>query len=276
MTPILSTKDLNLYYREEGTGTPVVLLHGLTLSGLMWTPQVKALSKTYRVIIPDLRGHGKSSAPDHGYTFHDYASDIKRLFDELNMDKAHLIGLSLGGAVAAEFTVAYAESVISTVLISPMPPRFIPGDDWSVTLNKFRSVMNDKGLDSAVENVLLKEPVFGKMNIGIDDWMNLKNAVRQFSGTPVDDNLSGRNDSMRILELLPALETPFLIITGENDYKKFHDAAESLADSLLNVRHLSVKNAGHLCSMEQPEIVNKEILRFLSNSVHHRTQKSDD
>jgi len=136
--------------------------------------------------------------------------------------------------------------------------------------------MNDQGLESAVENVLLKEPVFGKMNIGIDDWMNLKNAVRQFSGTPVDDNLSGRNDSMRILELLPALETPFLIITGENDYKKFHDSAKSLADSLLNVRRVSVKHAGHLVSMEQPEIVNKEILQFLSYSVSRRIQMSDD
>ena len=100
----------------------------------MWTPQVKALSEKYRVIIPDLRGHGKSSAPDHGYTFHDYATDIKRLFDELNLDKAHLIGLSLGGAVAAEFTVAYADSVISTALIITLPPRFLPGADWLLTL----------------------------------------------------------------------------------------------------------------------------------------------
>ena len=263
MSPVIQFDDAEIYYHEVGTGTPLILLHGLTLSGLMWTPQIRELSKNYRVIIPDLRGHGKSSVPDHGYSFHNYATDIKNLFDYLNLQKAHFIGLSLGGAVATEFSVAFPDSVLSAIIISSMPPYFEPNDIWIQTLSKFRKVRDESGLNYAVENVLLKEPLFGKINIGINDWMNLKNAINQFSGNPMDNNFSDREDSVNMFQSLPALNIPFLIMTGENDYKTFIDASESLSKAIANSKRVIIKNAGHLCTMEKPHEVNSEILKFL-------------
>ncbi len=263
MSPAIQLDDVELYYREVGNGTPVILLHGLTLSGLMWTPQIVELSKNFRVIIPDLRGHGKSSVPDHGYSFHNYAIDIKNLFDYINLQKAHIIGLSLGGAIATEFSVAFPESVLSAIIISSMPPYFEPDDIWVQTLSNFRKVRDEFGLNYAVENALLKEPIFGKINIGINDWMNLKKAINQFAGKPMDSDFSGQKDSVRIFQSLPALDIPFLIMTGENDYKTFIEASESLSEAMPNSKRVIIKDSGHLCTMEKPKEVNSEILNFL-------------
>ena len=263
MSPTIQLDDVELYYREVGTGTPLLLLHGLTLSGLMWTPQIRELSKKYRVVIPDLRGHGKSSVPDRGYSFHNYAIDIKQLLDYLDLQKAHIIGLSLGGAIATEFSVAFTESVISTIVISTMPPHFEPNDIWVQTLTNFRKIRDEFGLNYAVENILLKEPIFGKINIGINDWMNLKNAIHQFSGNPMNDENLHQEHPDKLLESLPMLDIPFLIMTGENDYKTFIDASDTLAEAILNSKRVIINNSGHLCTMEKPEQVNLEILSFL-------------
>ena len=266
MSPTIQLDDVELYYREVGDGTPLILLHGLTLSGLMWTPQIRELSRNYRVIIPDLRGHGKSSVPDHGYSFHNYVMDIKNLFDHLNLQKTHVVGLSLGGAIATEFCVAFPDSTLSAIIISSMPPHFEPNDKWIQTLSKFRKVRDEFGLNYAVENVLLKEPIFGKINIGINDWMNLKNAIKQFSGNPINADFSEQEDSAGIFQSLPAPELPFLIMTGENDYKTFIEASDSLSEALPNSERVIIKNAGHLCTMEKPEEVNSAILKFLETA----------
>ena len=263
MSPTIQLDDVELYYREVGTGTPLLLLHGLTLSGLMWTPQIRELSKKYRVVIPDLRGHGKSSVPDRGYSFHNYAIDIKQLLDYLDLQKAHIIGLSLGGAIATEFSVAFTESVISTIVISTMPPHFEPNDIWVQTLTNFRKIRDEFGLNYAVENILLKEPIFGKINIGINDWMNLKNAIHKFSGNPMNDENLHQEHPDKLLESLPMLDIPFLIMTGENDYQTFIDASDTLAEAISNSKRVIINNSGHLCTMEKPEQVNLEILSFL-------------
>ncbi|MCH6575463.1 MAG: alpha/beta hydrolase, partial [Bacteroidetes bacterium] len=67
MSPTLKLENVNLFYDDIGSGTPIVFIHGLTLSGSMWNPQITGLSESFRLIIPDLRGHGRSSAPLNGY-----------------------------------------------------------------------------------------------------------------------------------------------------------------------------------------------------------------
>ena len=275
MSPTLKLEKVNLFYQDIGSGTPVVLLHGLTLSGSMWKPQIEDLSESFRLIIPDLRGHGKSVAPKHGYTIHHYASDIKDLIYRLNLRKVHLIGLSLGGAIATEFSAAYSYLLHSTIVISQMPPRFIPGDDWEIKISKFRKVMAKDGVENALENVLLKESIFGKINVGLNEWIDLKKAIRQFSGYPLNEKVSMGNDSHRVMELLQAYDKPFMIITGENDTEIFHIAANALKTALPKSQMVSIKDAGHLCSIEQPEKINSIMLKFL-NSVETKRNSNHE
>jgi len=144
-----------------------------------------------------------------------------------------------------------------------MPPHFEPNDIWVQTLTNFRKTRDIFGLNYAVENILLKEPIFGKINIGINDWMNLKNAIHQFSGNPMNDENLYQEHPDKLLESLPMLDIPFLIMTGENDYQTFIDASDTLAEAILNSKRVIINNSGHLCTMEKPEQVNLEILSFL-------------
>jgi len=266
LSPILKLENINLFYQDIGAGTPIVLLHGLTLSGSMWKPQIEGLSDSFRLIVPDLRGHGNSSAPKHGYTIRDYVSDIKNLIDQLELPKVHLVGLSLGGAIATEFSVDYSHLLRSTIVISPMPQTLISGNDLEIQISKFRRVMAKDGVEIAVENVLLKDSIFGKINVGLNEWINLKKGIIQFSGYPLNENFSTENDSYRVMELLQAYNKPFMIITGENDIDYFHIAASDLKTALPNSQMVSIKDAGHLCSIEQPEKINEILLKFI-NSV---------
>ena len=266
MSPILKLENINLFYQDIGAGTPIVLLHGLTLSGSMWKPQIEGLSDSFRLIVPDLRGHGNSSAPKHGYTIRAYVSDIKNLIDQLELPKVHLVGFSLGGAIATEFSVDYSHLLNSTIVISPAPQMFMSGNDLEIQISKFRRVMAKDGVEIAVENVLLKDSIFGKINVGLNEWINLKKGIIQFSGYPLNENFSTENDFRRVMELLQAYDKPFMIITGENDTDFFLTAANDLKAALPISQMVSIKDAGHLCSIEQPETINRILLNFI-NSV---------
>src|SRR3954463_10682547 len=87
--------------RSGGTKPPVVLLHGLTANGACWSPLARALEADFDVFMPDARGHGESSAPDHGYTYDDHANDIVGLIRDLELTRPVVLGHSMGGMTAA-------------------------------------------------------------------------------------------------------------------------------------------------------------------------------
>jgi 3-oxoadipate enol-lactonase len=105
-----------LYFEIKGRGKPVVLIHGGQLDRRMWDAQFDEFAKRYRVIRYDLRGFGKSSAPSKPFSNHE---DLHALLRRLQVEKATLVGLSLGGAVAVDFALMYPNEVDSLVLVCP-------------------------------------------------------------------------------------------------------------------------------------------------------------
>src|SRR5207237_9695089 len=109
---------IRLYYESQGDGPPVVLVHGLGLSGDMWRYQAPALAQRYRVITLDTRGHGQSSKPPGPYDMAMYVEDMRQLLDFLGFEKPVLIGLSMGGGIVQSFALAHLERVLALGLIS--------------------------------------------------------------------------------------------------------------------------------------------------------------
>ncbi|HVV46026.1 MAG TPA: alpha/beta hydrolase, partial [Bryobacteraceae bacterium] len=107
------------YLRTGGCKPPLVLLHGLTGSGRCWMPVSRALEGEYDVIMPDARGHGKSSAPPEGYRYEDYANDVVALNQELGLSAPVLVGHSMGGMTAAVIAGQRATEVRGVVLADP-------------------------------------------------------------------------------------------------------------------------------------------------------------
>lgn len=114
---------MNLFFRESGRGEPVILLHGLFGCSDNWMSIARRIGETYRVISVDLRNHGNSPHyPTH--TYHGMVSDIVALFEELSIEKAHIIGHSMGGKVAMAFTADYPEKTISLAVADIAPKNY--------------------------------------------------------------------------------------------------------------------------------------------------------
>jgi pimeloyl-ACP methyl ester carboxylesterase len=105
-----------LFVQQSGTGRPLLLIHGLMVSGVMYQPVLPTLATHYRLIVPDLRGHGRSGALPGPYSVEQLAHDLAQLLDDLHVDSAHVLGYSQGGAVAQQFAHDYPRRVRSLVL----------------------------------------------------------------------------------------------------------------------------------------------------------------
>jgi pimeloyl-ACP methyl ester carboxylesterase len=106
MSSGLASSDL-LYFTERGSGSPLLLLHGLMVTGEMFEPVIEYFATRHRVIVPDLRGHGRSRGLAPPYTAAQLASDLSRLLDRLGIDSAAVLGYSHGGAIAQQLALDY-------------------------------------------------------------------------------------------------------------------------------------------------------------------------
>lgn len=116
--PKVVITDIELNYHEEGTGFPLILIHGLSDDARLWTPLMPVVSEKYRTIALDVRGHGRSGKPDMPYSIQQFSEDLLAFLRELDISRAHLLGLSMGGAIAQQFALEHPEKVRSLILLS--------------------------------------------------------------------------------------------------------------------------------------------------------------
>ena len=112
----ITHRGARIYYESHGSGEPLVLVMGLGGHSRTWALQVPAFSKRYRVVTIDNRGAGRSDAPDEPYDMPLFADDVRAVLDELELDRVHLLGASMGGLIAQEFCHRYPERVRSLML----------------------------------------------------------------------------------------------------------------------------------------------------------------
>ncbi|MEC5210584.1 non-heme chloroperoxidase [Psychrobacter sp. PL15] len=126
-----ANQPIDLYYEVQGTGRPVVLIHGWPLSGRSWEPQITPLVEAgFQVITYDRRGFGQSSKPWEGYDYDTLAQDLKALMEELNLKDAAIVGFSMGGGEVARYLGQYGSDRVSkAVLASAVPPYLFKADD---------------------------------------------------------------------------------------------------------------------------------------------------
>lgn len=119
--PEVIVNDITIHYERSGSGRPVVLLHGLGSSTEDWENQVPALSTGYDVIVPDFRGHGRSSKPAGPYSILQLSSDVTTLLDELDVGPVRMVGISLGGMVGFQMAADRPDLVSRLVVVNALP-----------------------------------------------------------------------------------------------------------------------------------------------------------
>ncbi|GAA0805384.1 alpha/beta fold hydrolase [Psychrobacter piscatorii] len=273
----VATQDeqpIELYYEIQGTGKPVVLIHGWPLSGRAWEAQLPALVEAgYQVITYDRRGFGQSSKPWNGYDYDTLAQDLKGLMEALDLQNATIVGFSMGGGEVARYLGKYgSERVSKAVLASAVPPYLFKADDnpdgglEEADIQGFLDGVSDDRI--AFLNDFTKNfftPKDGKSlvskpmrlyNRDIAAFASAKatfDCVKSFSYTDFRDDLK-------------AFDVPTLVIHGDADQIVPFEASgershDMIADSKLHV----VEGGPHGINVTHSEEFNKTLIAFLNS-----------
>ena len=256
--------DIQLYYEVHGHGTPLVLLQGLGLPATAWYPQVPAFAARHQVIVLDNRGAGRSDQPYGDYTVAQMAQDVAGLLDHLQIPRAHVLGLSLGGLIAQEFALSYSGRVHGLVLVGTHPggPEYL-----QATGKMWREQLKVAGL--TLEQIYRRALVWATTTAFRE---NHPDEVERFIRLRVELPPSGHGfqgqfragAAFDARNRLPRLRCPTLILHGTEDRVVPPRLAEQLARLIPESRLEWIQGTGHLPCLEAPAVFNKAVLRFLA------------
>ncbi len=243
------------YLRTAGDKPPVVLLHGLMGSGACWTPLARALEGEFDVVMPDARGHGGSSAPEHGYRYDDLASDVVGLIRSVPLSRPVLVGHSMGGMTAAVVASRGAGMLRGLVLVDP---TFLSLDRQREVYESDVAEQHRAALAvSKSDRVAQARARHPHRSLEI---LELQAEARRKTHMAAFEVLTPPNPDYR--EVVGAIDVPTLLVIGDNPVVTL-DMAEELRSLNPRVRIAQVANAGHGLPFEQPERLGELVLSFL-------------
>jgi 3-oxoadipate enol-lactonase len=260
MPAVAADDGVAIAYETAGAGDPIVLVHGLGSYAGDWRPQIDALAPAFRVVAVDLRGHGDSGTPPGPYSVPRFAADVAAVMQALGLGPAHVIGLSLGGAVAFQLAVDRPALVRSLTIINS-GPAFVMTSlrlRFAIWLRLF--MLKTFGLE-ALGRMIVKR-LFPK-----PDQEGLR---RAFLEHYVRNDRRAYEASTRALvgwtvaDRLHAIRCPVLVISGDRDYTPVA-AKEPYVAALPDARLAVIADAGHACTIERPDEVNRVIGGFLAS-----------
>lgn len=264
--PYLTLNDGTRYhYGDRGSGRPVVFLHGWGLSGSQFEPQAAALAERYRVITLDLRGHGRSDKPAHGYTVAGLIDDVTEILSALGLDDVALVGTSLGGSVALELACRGAPGVTSVVSVAAPAPRFAWAPDFPTGT---APELLDGLLSSLAED---REQVLGAMCgswVGADSG-ELRDRLIALAAqhTPDIDGLFRDVAGQDLRAALPELRIPVAFFHGRNDSTVPVERAYQSHHLVPGSRVVIFSQSHHLPNLEEQDQFTAELDAFLSAAV---------
>jgi pimeloyl-ACP methyl ester carboxylesterase len=255
----------DLYVEQAGEGSPVVLLHEGIGDSRMWEPQWGPYSERFRVVRYDMRGFGQS--PPAVGTF-SLSGDLVELLDELALGPAALVGMSLGGAVAMEATIARPDLVSRLVLVGSGLRGFEMNDETKAGWEDEEAALERGDDDEAVEiNMRMWVDGPSRSPDQVDKEMRLKIAEMQRRAIDVWRGAGEEGEHQPLLEdwgdRLAEISVPTLILVGELDRPEMREIAERLEREIPNSRRKTIADTAHVPNMEQPEEFDRLVLEFL-------------
>ncbi len=261
---VLLPNGVHLAFIDMGDpkGRPVVLIHGYTDNARDWVPLIPYLDEHYRLIVVDIRGHGRSDKPECCYARIDFAYDIKLLLDALHIQKADIVGHSLGSMITQVLAEQWPDRVRKVILISstggPKPGALPkkPAYDFASEIRKLEEPIDPDSpfmvewwaSPTPVNEEFIRRQRRDAANIPLGVWL----AVLEQGANPAD-----------IQSMLPKLKAPALLIWGSKDPIMEEDVRQSLRDALPAAKVKVFEGLGHNPFWEEPEAVARVINGFL-------------
>jgi pimeloyl-ACP methyl ester carboxylesterase len=262
------TAEINnaqLYYEVKGEGHPLILLHAGVADSRMWDDQFDVFAEKYRVVRFDYRGFGRSSMPAGSFS---NIEDVRALLDFLEIASSYIIGISFGGLIAIDFTVAYPERVDALILGAPS----VSGDTPSDGVRQFWQEE-----DEMVDNGDLAGATELNLRLWVDglhrEAGEVDSAVRQMVydmqmnifQKDVPDDIEEIDPDSPAIDRLDELTMPVQVLVGSLDLEEKVVLADRLEKEIPNSEKVVIPGVAHMLNMEKPEVFNSAVMKFLSD-----------
>lgn len=255
----MKANGIEINYEIAGEGPWITLSHSLACNLHMWDDQMAVLTKQYKVLRFDTRGHGQSGAPPGPYTLEQMADDVKGLLDALGIQHTHWVGLSMGGMIGETFALKYPgvfESLVLADTTSRRPPN--AEQMWSERVK----LAQEQGMDVLVEGTLARWFTEPYRNARKDVMARIAADIRN---TPVA-GFAGCCQAISKIDLLDRLheiKCPVLIMVGEHDHGTPPEMARRIHENLPGSELQIISSAAHISNIEQAAVFNQALLGFL-------------
>ncbi len=258
--------DAELAYEVVGRGPAAVLLHPFPAHHELWLPAAQPLLTRYRLILPDLRGHGESSVGEGPATMEKHANDVLRICEIEGVGRAAFAGVSIGGYILFEFWRRYRDRVSALALCNTRPQE----ETWEGRAARLKSAADvlERGTEPFIETMLAK--VFGKSTFNnrpdlVDRARRMMQKMTPTSVNLVQRGMAERPDSVGTLK---TMNVPTLIIGGDEDLASPLADAEVMRRNIPGSELKVISRAGHYAIFEQPHAVGSLLRQFLDGVSH--------
>jgi 3-oxoadipate enol-lactonase len=259
----LRSDDAEIVYWILGDGPSVVLLHPFPANHEFWLPVAEALSSRYRLILPDLRGHGESGAGEGPATMAKHASDVARVMDDARVGRAPLIGVSIGGYLLFEFWRKHHGRVAALGLCNTKASADNP-EARAARLQAANDVL-ERGIEPFLQSMVPR--LFGRTTREtrpdlIEGALRMMRQMSPENIAQVQRGMAERPDST---DTLKTINVPTLLVTGDEDIMTGINEAEFMRQHIANSQLRVIPKAGHYSPWEQPAEASILLRQFLDS-----------
>lgn len=253
--------DAEIAYWTLGDGPAVVLLHPFPLHHEFWLPVAETVSARYRLILPDLRGHGESEVGGGPATMEKHASDVARVMDDAEIGRAPLIGVSIGGYLLFEFWRKYSGRVAALGLWNTKAPA----DNVQAQAGRLQAAKDvlEYGTEPFFESMIPRVLAQTTRDTRPDLVEGALRMMRKMSPQDVAQVQRGMAERPDSVETLQTVNVPTLLITGDEDASTGVKDAELMKQHIPGSQLRVIPKAGHYAAWEQPEQAARLLRQFL-------------
>jgi len=258
----LNVNDITVSFTDQGpdNAPTIIFIHGFPLNKTMWDNQVELLMTDFRVITYDIRGHGESDAGNDPFSLELLVSDLIGFMDVLEINKASICGLSMGGYIALNAIENYPDRFEAMVLCDTN----CIADSQEVKEKRIAAVESiikegvNKYAIGSIPNLFAAKSI--KLNLTAID--SVKNMILNTSELVLCSTLLALASRQETCSKLSNINIPVLILVGEHDILTPPAAAKSMHENISNSTFEVIEHAGHLSNLENPELFNHHLLKF--------------
>jgi pimeloyl-ACP methyl ester carboxylesterase len=258
--PFATVNGIKLNYKVEGSGEPLVMIMGLGGNRSAWSSQIPFFKKHFRIVTFDNRGVGKSDKPEGPYSIRMMADDTVKLMEHLEIEKARILGVSMGGMIAQELAINYPERVQKLVLACTFSVKDETSGDTSEQAGLLH--LSPAKMAAAMAKLSANKP-FNRFVYG-----TLAMVQSMFMSAPARQGLDGQIEACNThntLDRLPSIKAPTLVIVGTGDRLVKPVSSEVIARNIPGAALIKIEGGSHMFFMENKASFNQQVLDFLKS-----------